>query len=57
MITRFAEVDENGIQDLVVSSENENSRKSTKYSLKVFQKWAAAWEVEESAQRILTLMS
>ena len=38
---RFAEVDENGIQDLMVSSEKENARKITNYWLNVFQKWAA----------------
>ena len=45
---RFTEVDENVIQDLTVSSENENTKKSTNYWLNVIQKWAAGSEVEES---------
>ena len=45
MASRFGEVYENGMQDLMVSVENENSRKSTKYYLNVFQKWAAARKV------------
>ena len=41
----FAEVEENGIQDLMVSSVNEN--KSTNYWLNVFQKRTAAREVKQ----------
>ena len=41
------EIDENGIQDLMVSIENENPKKSTNYWLNVFQKWAAAREVQQ----------
>ena len=44
-VSRFAEVDENDIQDLMVSSENENTGTTTNYWLNVFQKWAATWEV------------
>ena len=45
--SRFAEVDENGIQELMVSSENEKTRKG------ILQKWVAAKEVEKGARRIL----
>ena len=47
MAFRFAEVDESGIQDLMVSTENENTGKSTNYWLNVFQKWPAARVVEQ----------
>ena len=39
MASRFAEVDENGMQDLIVSSENENFIKSTDYWPNGFQKF------------------
>ena len=38
MASQFADVDKNGIQDLMVSSENENTRKSTNSWLNIFQK-------------------
>ena len=47
MASRFAEVDENGIQDLMVSGKNENTRKRTIYWLNVFHKWAAPREVKQ----------
>ena len=51
MASRFAEVDENGIQDLIVSSENETLEKRTNYWLNVFQKWAGAIKVEQHLDR------
>ena len=40
MASQFAKYNENGIHDLMISSEN--TRKSTNFRLNVFQKWAAA---------------
>ena len=41
MASLFAKVDKNGIQDLMISSENENTKKGAKYWLNQFQKWVA----------------
>ena len=45
--SRFSKVDKNDIQNLKVSSENENTRKNTNYWLNIFQKWATAREVKQ----------
>ena len=47
MASRFAEVNENGIIDLMFSSEHKNTRKSTNYGIKVLQEWAAERKVEQ----------
>mgnify|MGYP001792411758 CR=1 FL=1 len=47
MASQVAKVDKNGFQDLMVPSENKNTRKSTNYWLNVFQKWAPAREDEQ----------
>ena len=52
MASRFAEVDENGIIDLMFSIENENTRKSTNFWINVFQKWAAARKVEQCLEKV-----
>ena len=49
MASRFAIVNENEIKDLLFSSENENTRKSTNYWMNVFKKWAAARKVKKNS--------
>ena len=49
MASRFAEIDEYGIQDLMDCSENENTRKSTSYWLNVFRKFGQPQGTSDSA--------
>ena len=60
MASRFAEIDENGIQDLIVSSENINTRKSSNYWPKTYfnrDQQQGLVGFEESSRRILPSMS
>jgi len=50
MASGFPEVDDNAIQELIISSENENTIRSTNYWLSVFRKWALIREVKQDLE-------